>query len=39
MLNTSLRLKKKNDKKGYYEDESLILAWDLGILFLGIPNL
>ena len=26
-------------KKGYYENEGLGLAWDLGIIFLGIPDL
>ena len=26
-------------KKWYYENEGLGLAWDLGIIFLGIPDL
>ena len=26
-------------KKGYYENEGLSLAWDLGVIFLGVPNL
>ena len=26
-------------KNGYYENEGLGLAWDLGIIFLGIPDL
>ena len=34
---TFLRL--KNGKKGYYGNKSLSLAWDLGVIFLGIPNL
>ena len=34
---TFLRL--KNGKKGYYGNKSLSLAWDLDVIFLGIPNL
>ena len=26
-------------KKGYYGNEDLSLAWDLGVTFLGVPNL
>ena len=26
-------------KKGYYGNDGLGLAWDLGMIFLGIPNL
>ena len=26
-------------KKGYYGNDGLSLAWDIGINFLGIPNL
>ena len=26
-------------KKGYYGNKGLRLAWDLGVIFLGIPNL
>ena len=25
-------------KKGYYRNDGLSLAWDLGIIFLDIPN-
>ena len=26
-------------KKGYYGNESLSFAWDLGVIFLGVRNL
>ena len=25
-------------KNGYYEDDGFIFSWDLGVIFLGIPN-
>ena len=25
-------------KNGYYKNDGLILAWDLGVIFLGIQN-